>query len=140
MSHAHLDLAAGAMLRREFDVATSAIESARALGERHALAWRHKMRADLYTAEIARATGRLEDALHLADALVLVTSSMGVERLGALGGLVVARARREMGMPVDLDRLDALLEALGWVAGLEAWRLTAEVASTFGVDRWWGLA
>jgi hypothetical protein len=140
MSHAHLDLAAGAMLRRRFDDATRSIEAARALGDRHALAWRHSMRADLYRAEIALATGRADEALALAQALVDTAGRMGVERHRALGSLVVARARHHLGMEVDLGRLEALLEALTRVAGLEVWRLTADTAATFGVDRWWALA
>jgi len=140
MSHAHLDLAAGAMLRRRYDEAARSIEAARALGDGHALAWRHSMRADLYAAEIARATGRAEEALALAEALVDRAAGMGVERHRALGSLVVARARHDLDMAVDLGRLEALLETLARVAGLEVWRLTADAASTFGVDRWWDLA
>ncbi|HEY7948032.1 MAG TPA: BTAD domain-containing putative transcriptional regulator [Acidimicrobiales bacterium] len=140
MSHAHLDLAAGAMLRHRYDEAARSIEAARALGDRHALAWRHSMRADLYAAEIALATGRTEAALTLAGALVDTAGAMGVERHRALGSRVVARARHDLDMPVDLGRLDALLEALAGVAGLEVWRLTADAASTFAVDRWWSLA
>ncbi len=140
MSHAYLDLAAGAMLRSEFDAATGSIDAARALGDRHALAWRHGLRADLYAAQIALATGRAEHALALAEAVVLAAGAKGVERHRALGSLVVAHASHALGIEVDLDQLDALLETIGRVAGLEAWRLTAEAASTFGSDRWWSLA
>jgi hypothetical protein len=140
MSHAYLDLAAGAMLRLEFDAATRSVEAARALGDKHALAWRHGLRADLYVAQIALATGRAEDALSLAEDVVRAAGAMGVERHRALGGLVVAHASHALGEPVELDGVAALLDIVGRVAGLEAWRLTAEAASTFGQNRWWELA
>jgi hypothetical protein len=128
------------MMRADFDDASRSIEAARELGDRHALAWRHRLRADLYTAQIALASGRPQDALTLAQAVVDTAATMGVERHRALGSLVVAHASRALGMAVDLDRLHALLEVVGAVAGLEAWRLTADTASTFGNDAWWALA
>jgi len=140
MSHAHLDLAAGAMLKGEFDEATRSIDAADALGDSHAMAWRHRLRADLYAAEIALSTGRAESALSLAEAVVASAAAMGVERHRALGSLVVVHARHALGMRVDFDRLDALLDIVGRVAGLEAWRLTANAAAAFGVHRWWVLA
>lgn len=128
MSHAHLDLAAGAILRGDFAAASRSIESARALGDRHALAWRHRMRGDLYAANVALARGDADEALSIAADLVTKASAMGVERPRVLGGLVVAQAEHALELSVDLDKLDALLEALGRLAGLEAWRLTAGVA------------
>jgi hypothetical protein len=140
MSHAYLDLAAGAILRGQFEEGIRSIDAARALGDRHALAWRHTMRADLYTAEVLLVTGRTEDALTIAEALADAAGKMGVERHWALGSLLAGRARHQLGLPVDLDRFDDLLETLGRVAGIEAWRLTADAAATFDVDRWWRLA
>jgi hypothetical protein len=140
VSHAHLDLAAGAIMRGDFDAATGSIAAARALGDSHALAWRHRIRGDLYTAHVALATGRSEDALALGEAVATAGSKVGVERYDTMALLLVAHARQVLGLPVDLGRVEALLDALGRLAGLEAWRLTADAAATFGVDRWWQLA
>jgi hypothetical protein len=140
MSHAHLDLAAGAILRGDFDAARRSIESARACGDRHALVWRHRMRADLYAAQMALATGHAENALTMGEAVVAAGSAMGVARYHTMGQLLVAHARGVLGLPVDLERLEAVLESLGRLAGLEAWRLTANAADAFNVNRWWDLA
>jgi DNA-binding SARP family transcriptional activator len=140
MSHAHLDLAAGAIMRNDFDAAARSIDAARALGDRHALAWRHHMRADLYTAQIALAGGRCEDALVISEGVVSTGIAMGVQRHTAMGSLLVAEARHGIGLPVDLDRVGDLLESLDRLAALEAWWLTAEAASSFGVESWSGLA
>jgi hypothetical protein len=140
MSHAHLDLAAGAILRRDFDAATRSIDSARGFGTSHALVWRHRMRADLYAARIALATGRAEDALTMGEAVAATGCGMGVARYETMSLLLVAHAKQVLGVPVDLQHVEVLLESLGGLAGLEAWRFTAEAAASFGVDRWWDLA
>jgi hypothetical protein len=46
-------------------------------------------------------------------------------------------AQRE---PVDLDSLGAVLARLPECAGLEAWRITAEVAAATGEKAFWALA
>jgi DNA-binding SARP family transcriptional activator len=140
MSHAHLDLAAGAVLRRDFDAARRSIESARGCGDNHAMVWRHRMRADLYTAEVSLATGRADDALAMAEAVAAAGRTIGVARYEAMGLLLVAQARQALGLPVDLARVEDVLESLARTAGLEAWRLTADAAASFGVERWWELA
>jgi len=140
MSHAHLDLAAGAILRHDFDAGARSIEAARGCGDSHALVWRHRLRADLYAAQIALATERAEDALTMGDAVVATARAIGVARYETMGLLLVAHARQVLGMAVDLGRVDVLLQALGRLAGLEAWRFAAEAAGSFGVDRWWDLA
>ncbi len=140
MSHAHLDLAAGAIMRGDLDAAARSIEAARALGDRHALSWRHRMRADLYAAQIALVRGHCEDALAMAQAVVSTGSGMGVQRHTAMGSLLVAEARHGLGHPVALDEVEAVLESLDRLAALEAWWLTADAATSLGVDSWSGLA
>ena len=140
MSHAHLDLAAGAIARGDFDAAARSIEDSRGLGDRHALSWRHSMRADLYSAQIALVRGQCEDARVMAEAVVSTGSAMGVQRHTAMGKLLVAEAKHGLGLPVALDDVEAVLESLDRLAALEAWWLTADTAWSLGVDRWSVLA
>ena len=49
----------------------------------------------------------------------------------------MARARLVACRPIDHDELDGVLGELERSAGLEAWRVTAELAAVAGVDRWW---
>ena len=58
-------------------------------------------------------------------------------RYGLLARVVRARAELECGQPTDYDEIDAALASLEGCAGLEAWRVTAELAATAGQDRWW---
>jgi tetratricopeptide (TPR) repeat protein len=140
MSHAHLDLAAGALLTGRIDEAAKRVEASLAFGDRHALAWRHRMRAHLYRAEIALASDDYESAITLAADVGREATTMGAARHATLAELVEARARLLSGEPVDLDRIGRAVERLGELAGLEAWWLTATMAAASGVDAWMSLA
>jgi tetratricopeptide (TPR) repeat protein len=140
MAHAHLDLASGALLSGDLDRATSEVGAALGIGDRHAMAWRHRLRARLYRAEIALASGEGDAAGGLAGELLAEARELGIARYQSLAGLLLARARLAGGDTVDLAGVDRILAGLGRVAGLEAWRLTAAVAAAAGVERWWALA
>jgi DNA-binding SARP family transcriptional activator len=140
MSHAHLDLASGALLAGDLDRASAEVAAAEALGDRHALAWRHVLRARLYRGEIALAAGDATIAADLAEDVHGVGERIGAARYVALGGLLLVRARLALGQPIDLAETQVLLDRLGLVAGMEAWRVTAAVAAAAGEDRWWTLA
>ena len=140
MAHAHLDLASGALLSGDLDRATSEVGAALGLGDRHAMAWRHRLRARLYQAEIALASGQGDAAAGLAGELLAEARELGIARYQSLAGLLLVRARLAGGDSVDLAGVDRILAGLGHVAGLEAWRLTAAVAAAAGVERWWALA
>ena len=140
MSHAHLDLAAGALLRGDLARAGTEVTLAHDLGDRHALAWRHRLRGHLYRAEIAMAAGDNAAAQQTATEVDAEARRIGTARYVTLAGLLLARARLGAGEPVDLGEVDRLLGALGHLAGMEAWRLTGAVAAAAAVDRWWVLA
>ena len=140
MAHAHLDLAAGALVAQDLDRAVAEVGAAMGLGDRHAMAWRHGLRARLYQAEIALAGGDSERATTVAADLLAEARERGVLRYQSLAGLLLVRARLAAGENVDLAAVDRVLAGLGNVAGMEAWRLTATVAAAAGVERWWALA
>jgi tetratricopeptide (TPR) repeat protein len=140
LSHAHLDLAAGALLAGQIDQAARRVDAYLALGERHALSWRHRMRAHLYRAEIALAFGDNESAMKVAADVGKEAAAMGASRHATLAELVEARARLASGEPIVLDRIARAVDRLGQLAGLEAWWLTAAMAAAAGVDAWMTLA
>lgn len=139
-AHAHLDLAAGALARDDVDRAVAEVAAAEALGSGHALSWRHVLRARLYRGEIALACHDTDRAAELAHQVIAEAEAIGTSRYAVLGRLLTARAQLSVGEKVDRAAVDALLESLVTVAGLEAWRLTAAVASAAAEDSWWTLA
>jgi tetratricopeptide (TPR) repeat protein len=140
ISHAHLDLAAGLLRGGDLDRATVRVEASLALGDGHALAWRHRMRARLYQGEIALGRGDAEAAIASAREIEHQATEMGVLRYVTLAELLESRARLGSGEPVDLDGIQTALDLLTEVAGLEAWWLTASLAQAAGVDAWMTLA
>jgi hypothetical protein len=140
MSHAHLDLASGALLAGDLDRAGAEVAAAEALGDTHAMAWRHVMRARLYRAEIRLGVGDPAMAAELAGDVRDIGRRIGAARYSVMGGLLLVRAHAAMGEPIDLADTQSLLDDLGHVAGMEAWRITGAVAAATGQDRWWLLA
>jgi hypothetical protein len=54
--------------------------------------------------------------------------------------VVAGQAAAALHRPVGHEELDAALEGLDGAAGLEVWRLTADLAAATGVERWWRAA
>jgi len=140
MSHSHLDLAAGALVAADWERAQAEVDAADALGQAHALAWRHALRGQLYRGELSLARGDIESAHEIGGAVRTRAEAIGTARYRTLAELLIARTRLAGGLPVDLDVVDGLLLGLGNLASMEAWRLTAMLASAAGVERWWKLA
>jgi len=67
------------------------------------------------------------------------------ERRGSRRYLVLACVQRAIadaaaGKPLDHDAVDATVQELGQQAGIDAWLLTAELASQAKEARWWTTA
>jgi tetratricopeptide (TPR) repeat protein len=139
IAHAHLDLAAGELARGDLDRAAREVEAADAVGGAHAMAWRHGLRARLYRGEIALEAGQTADAQQAATEVLGESRRIGSARYAVLADLLLARSRLAADEPIADEDLDRLLGALREVAGMEAWRLTAKVAASTKVDRWWAL-
>ncbi len=140
-AHGLLDLAAGCLLRGDLAGAAGHLDRAAPLqAVEHALRWRHVLRTALLRGRLALADGRYDDASANAVAVLDDASERGVRRYQVLARLLAAEAALRHGDGVDLDTVANDLGALDDLAGLEAWRLTADLAAAAGVDAWHGWA
>ncbi len=121
---AALDLLEGRLLADDFDGAATAIDRARIVDEFNgSMAWHHRQRFGVQQARFAQATGDRGRAADLATAVIDDAVERGAPRYELL-------ARAVLG---DADAL-APLERVG---GMEAWRVTAEMAARTGVEQLW---
>jgi hypothetical protein len=140
-THAVFDLAAGRLDAGDLAAAGDLLARGDhlAAGE-YAFSWRLRLRSRLLRARLAVAAGDHELASALASALVGETRALGAPRYAVQALLVHAVAAARAGRPLDREVVAAALSSLGRVAGLEAWQLTAGVASAHGSDAWRSLA
>ncbi len=99
--------------------------------------WHHHQRYRTLSARHLLAVGDAERALEVATAVVEDAAARRTSRYGCWARVVAAQAALSCGEPADLAEVDAALVALEGCAGLEAWRITAELAAAAGEDRWW---
>lgn len=136
---AHLDLAEGWMERADQDRATAEMDLAEegfGRGRDLVFGWRQRLKLRLFRARVALATGDAGGAWAAATDLAAESARLGVPRYTVPARLLAAEAGVRLGRPVDLTAVEADLDELDRVATLDAWRITASVASTFGLDRW----
>jgi DNA-binding SARP family transcriptional activator/tetratricopeptide (TPR) repeat protein len=133
-----LDLIEGRLLARDLDAADRAIQgTAGAMAWNGGHAWHHHQRFLSLSAQYALADEDPDRAASVASGVVADARERHTLRYSLFARLTVARARHEMGEPIDHDELDGVLAELERCAGLEAWRVTAELAAATAVDRWW---
>jgi DNA-binding SARP family transcriptional activator/tetratricopeptide (TPR) repeat protein len=141
LSHAHLDLACGAVFDRDLDRAERHLAAATQVDrEVHAMQWRHRLRRRLLIGRRALLTGDPDPALELGSGIVREADERGMDRYRVLGRVLVEQAHAVAGQPVDVEQLGELLTRLADVAGLEAWWITADVAAITKNDRFHALA
>jgi hypothetical protein len=135
-AHALLDLAEGRLLAGDLAAASDLLQQAEPYGDPvvhpHTFQWRHVLRGRLLRTRIALVH---DPALaeELASGLVADTSQ--VLRYAVLARLTLARARLLQHAPVDLDEVEQDLRRMAAVAGLEQWRIAAELAADTGSQR-----
>jgi len=140
-TYALLDLAEGRLLAGDLEAMERRLTEARRLQKGdQVVRWRRELRIRLLTARWALASGTNDDARRIVVALVEDARRLSVRRYQVLGELLGCEAALAAGQPVDSAAVERSLKSLPSVAGLEAWWLTAEVASLFGVRRWLDLA
>lgn len=121
---AALDLVEGRLLAEDLDGAAAAIDRARIVdGFKGSMGWHHRQRFGVQQARFAQATSDPARAAELATAVVEDARARGALRYELLARAVVG----------DVDALVPLER----VAGMEAWRVTAEIAARTGVDELW---
>ncbi|MEO5841011.1 MAG: BTAD domain-containing putative transcriptional regulator [Acidimicrobiales bacterium] len=141
VSHAHLDLAELALRRGDVQAAQQHVDlTDERIADHHTMAWHQRERVLLMHSRCAYAAGDLDAAAARAERL-----ERDAERRGSRRYLVLARVQRAIvtaaaDQPLDHDAVDAAVHELGSVAGVDAWLITAELASQSGIARWWNAA
>jgi DNA-binding SARP family transcriptional activator/tetratricopeptide (TPR) repeat protein len=141
VSHAHLDLAELALQRGDVRSAQAHVDlTDERIADHHTMAWHQRQRVLLMQSRCAYAAGDLDTATRYAELL-----EGDAERRGSRRYLVLARVQRAIaeaaaGKSLDHDAVDAAVQDLGRVAGIDAWLLTAELAKQAQSSQWWSSA
>jgi DNA-binding SARP family transcriptional activator len=96
------------------------------------MVWHQRQRVGLLTARIAWRNGDVDAAEEAAQRVLDDARRRGSARPAAQAELLVLLARGRRGDAVPDDRLERVLGAHDRLAGLEAWRATAEAAAVTG--------
>ena len=105
-----------------------------------AMAWHQRQRLWLLEARLALLEGRPDDAVRWADDVVADAVRRGAARARWQGEVVLHLARAAAGVVPDARAVDAALGHLDSMAGLEAWRASAELAAATGRADLWAAA
>ena len=95
------------------------------------MAWHQRHRLGLLRARLSLADGDREGAVEAAGSVATDAGRLGARRYRTLA-LAVAGIAGDG----DVASLDLVVDALASCAGLEGWRLVAELGAARGVDRW----
>jgi tetratricopeptide (TPR) repeat protein len=102
--------------------------------------WRLELKRQLLTGRLALLRGDAEAALAAATELETQASALGVPRYVSVARVLKHRARRALGLPVDLDAVAADLDVVQGSVAVEAWWWTGEAAADFAVPAWFDVA
>ncbi|HUP75105.1 MAG TPA: BTAD domain-containing putative transcriptional regulator [Acidimicrobiales bacterium] len=141
VSHAHLDLAELALRRGQVEPAQRHVDlTDERIADHHTMAWHQRQRVLLMRSRCAYASGDFDTAMRDAARLESDAEARGSRRYLVLARLQRATAAAAAGQSLDHDAVDAAVDDLGRVAGIDAWLITAELASKTQVARWWTAA
>ena len=115
-------------------------QAAALLGGNLVFGWRLELRHQLITGRLALLCGDAELALDTAGALEARAAALGVPRYVSVARVLGHRARRALGLPVDLDAVAADLDLVSRSVAVEAWWWTGETAAAFAVPAWLDVA
>ncbi len=124
------DLAEYALEAGDLDAAQARLAEARALlsGDM-VFGWRLDLKHRLITGRLALRRGEAEPALSAASDLESRAAALGVPRYVSVARVLGHRARRALGLPVDLDTVAADLDLLDGAVAVEAWWWTGEAGA-----------
>jgi tetratricopeptide (TPR) repeat protein len=91
--------------------------------------WRLELKHRLVTGRLALLRGEAERALAVADDLGSRAAALGVPRYRGVARVLAHRARRALGLPVDLDQVVADLDLIEASVAVEAWWWTGDTAA-----------
>ena len=98
--------------------------------------WRLRLKHQLIAGRLALLRGEAESARAQAGDLASRAAELGVPRYASVARLLVYRADRVLGQPVDLAAVAADLDLLDGCVAIEAWRWTCDMAADFGLAAW----
>ena len=98
--------------------------------------WRLELKHQFISARLALARGDAERALAGAGVLAARAAALGVPRYTSVARLLMHRANRALGLPVDPATVAADLDLLDSCVAIEAWRWTCDVATDFAQPAW----
>jgi hypothetical protein len=131
------DLAEDRLAVGDVDAADGILEDVDArMGGDLVFGWRLDFKRRLIRARAALAREDPARALSVASELAEVSSAAGVPRYSSVARLLVHRARASLGQSVDLDAVQADLDATRDAVALEAWWWIGESAAAHRVRRW----
>ncbi len=135
------DLAEECVLAEDQDGARDRLDQARTMltGDL-VFGWRLELKHQLITARLALLRGDPRAALSAASELELEAAALGVPRYVSVARVLAHRARRALGVPVDLDAVAADLDLVEKAVAVEAWWWTGEAAADFAVPAWLDVA
>jgi hypothetical protein len=137
LAHALLDLADGRLRAGDPAAAESYLDRLRLEGgDGYLFQWRTELRTELIEGRRLLATGEFADATERFDQVLATATRLGLRRYQVLARLWRAQADPR----ATVESVAADVEALGAVAPLEAWWMTADLARVFDVDGWRRLA
>ena len=124
------DLAEHALEAGDLDGAQARLAEARArLSGDIVFGWRLDLKHRLIAGRLALRRGEAEPALALTSDLEARAAALGVPRYVSVARVLGHRARRALGLPVDLAAVAADLDLLEGAVALEAWWWTGEAAA-----------
>jgi tetratricopeptide (TPR) repeat protein len=98
--------------------------------------WRLDLKRRLLRSRAALARDDPTSALAIASALAVDARAVGVPRYSSVARLLVHRAHAALGRTVDLDLVQADLDAARDAVAIEAWWWIGESAAAHGIPRW----
>ncbi|HEX3606990.1 MAG TPA: BTAD domain-containing putative transcriptional regulator [Candidatus Dormibacteraeota bacterium] len=132
-----MDLCDGALQRADTAAAATHLTAARPFVEvEHAFRWRHLLRRRLLEARLRLLEGEAAEAAAMLEELEREAGVRGARRYVLQARLAGALARRAQGVEVDVAGLEPERAALAEAAGLDGWRLAAQVAAGLGAPAW----
>jgi hypothetical protein len=135
------DLAEECVAADDADGAQERLTQARALltGDL-VFGWRLELKHQLLTGRLALLRGDASAALAAATGLDAGAAALGVPRYVSVARVLAHRARRALGLPVELDTVAADLARVEEAVAVEAWWWTGETAADLAVPAWLDLA
>jgi DNA-binding SARP family transcriptional activator len=98
--------------------------------------WRLELKHLLVSGRLALARGEAERALAGSRELESRADALGVPRYVSVARLLRHRAKRALGLPVDIGTVTADLDLLDSSVAIEAWWWTGDVAADFASATW----